>query len=128
MKWAKNTQKEWLKAVQKRVAITSSALSSMRGIKMQGLTDRLSDDLHELRVQELEYAKPFRRNIIATAGISNATALCGPAITFIVYILIERSKHSVTLSNAQTFTSLSLISLLSTPVSELVQTIPTYVP
>ncbi|KAI9649296.1 hypothetical protein NHQ30_001868 [Ciborinia camelliae] len=125
MKWAKNTQKEWVEAVQKRVAITSSALKSIRGIKMQGLTARLSEDLQELRVQELEYAKPFRRNIIATAVTSNITTLCGPAVTFIVYILIQRTKDSATLNISQAFTSLSLISLLSTPVSEMVQTIPT---
>lgn len=94
---------------------------------MQGLTDRLSEDLQELRVQELEYAKPFRRNIITTAMISNVTTLCGPAITFIAYILIQRAKSLETLNIAQAFTSLSLISLLSTPVSELVQTIPLYV-
>ncbi|KAK6611684.1 ABC transporter [Botrytis cinerea] len=126
MKWAKHTQKEWVEAVQKRVAITSSALKSMRGIKMQGLTTRLSEDLQELRVQELEYAKPFRRNIIATAVTSNITTLCGPAITFIVYILIQRTKESATLNVGQAFTSLSLISLLSAPVSEMVQTIPTF--
>ena len=94
---------------------------------MQGLTTRLSEDLQELRVQELEYAKPFRRNIIATAVTSNITTLCGPAITFIVYILIQRTKDSATLNVGQAFTSLSLISLLSAPVSEMVQTIPTYV-
>ncbi|THV54559.1 hypothetical protein BGAL_0024g00240 [Botrytis galanthina] len=126
MKWAKHTQREWVGAVQKRVAITSSALKSIRGIKMQGLTTRLSEDLQELRVQELEYAKPFRRNIIATAVTSNITALCGPAITFIVYILIQRTKDSAALNIGQAFTSLSLISLLSTPVSEMVQTIPTF--
>jgi ATP-binding cassette subfamily C (CFTR/MRP) protein 1 len=125
MKWAKHTQKEWVVAVQKRVAITSSALKSIRGIKMQGLTTRLSEDLQELRVEELEYAKPFRRNIIATAVTSNITTLCGPAITFIVYILIQRTKDSATLNIGQAFTSLSLISLLSTPVSGMVQTIPT---
>ncbi|KAF7933004.1 uncharacterized protein EAE97_008771 [Botrytis byssoidea] len=126
MKWAKHTQKEWVEAVQKRVAITSSALKSIRGIKIQGLTTRLSEDLQELRVQELEYAKPFRRNIIATAVTSNITTLCGPAITFIVYIVIQRTKDSATLNIGQAFTSLSLISLLSTPVSEMVQTIPTF--
>ena len=94
---------------------------------MQGLTTRLSEDLQGLRVQELEYAKPFRRNIIATAVTSNFTTLCGPAITFIVYILIQRTKESATLNVGQAFTSLSLISLLSAPVSEMVQTIPTYV-
>ena len=94
---------------------------------MQGLSDRLFEDVQELRVQELEFAKPFRRNIIATAVTSNITALCGPALTFILYILIQRTKTSATLNIAQAFTTLSLISLLSTPVSELVQTIPTYV-
>ncbi|CAD6444127.1 60b16ecd-be56-4dd7-8a73-79a1312dfe40 [Sclerotinia trifoliorum] len=126
MKWAKHTQKEWVEAVQKRVAITSSALKSIRGIKMQGLTAPLAEDLQELRVKELDYAKPFRRNIIATAVTSNITTLCGPAITFVVYILIQRTKDSATLRIGQAFTSLSLISLLSTPVSEMVQSIPTF--
>ncbi|PQE21513.1 ABC multidrug transporter protein [Rutstroemia sp. NJR-2017a BVV2] len=126
MKWAKHTQKEWVEAVQNRIAITSSALKSIRGIKMLGLTTRLSEDLQELRVQELEYAKPFRRNIIATAITSNITTLCGPAITFIVYILIQRTQDSAILNISQAFTSLSLISLLSAPVSEMVQTIPTF--
>lgn len=93
---------------------------------MQGLTERLSENLHELRVQELEYAKRFRRNIIATAVTSNITTLCSPAMTFIIYILIQRARSSATLNMAQAFTSLSLISLLSTSVSEMVQTIPTY--
>ncbi|MCJ1286054.1 hypothetical protein MMC26_005396 [Xylographa opegraphella] len=126
MKWAKNSQKEWVEVVQKRIVMTASTLNSIQGLKMQGLTERISSDLQALRIQELEYAKRFRRNIIFTAGVSNVTALCGPVLTFAVYIIITRATSGVSLNIAQTFTSLSLISLLSTPVSELVQTIPIF--
>lgn len=72
---------------------------------MQGLTDRLSEDLQELWVQELEYAKAFR-DIITAAMNSNVTTLRGPAGTFIADILIQRAKSSASLDIAQAFTSL----------------------
>nr|POE78011.1 multidrug resistance-associated protein 1 [Quercus suber] len=126
MKWASNSQKEWVGIVQKRVATTAAVIMSIKIVKMQGLADRFSKILHALRVEELANAKPFRRNIICTAGLSNIGTLCAPVLTFMVYVLVSRETSNFTLNVAQAFTSLSLISLLSTPVSELVQTIPTF--
>ncbi|OJJ46205.1 hypothetical protein ASPZODRAFT_152404 [Penicilliopsis zonata CBS 506.65] len=121
-KWAKDSQKEFIGAIQRRVAITSSSLSSIKAVKMLGLTERISTILHNLRCDELRYALPFRRNILFTAGVSNVSALCGPAITFILYV----KTSGMSLNVVQAFTSLSLISLLSTPVSAIVQAIPMF--
>jgi ATP-binding cassette, subfamily C (CFTR/MRP), member 1 len=50
----------WNKAIQKRVAVTSNVLSQMKGIKLLGLTERLSLNIQGLRVAELELSKKFR--------------------------------------------------------------------
>lgn len=58
----------WLEAIERRIAATSAMLSSMKGVKMSGLTDVLRDDLHQLRVQELDISKGFRKLLIVTMG------------------------------------------------------------
>lgn len=58
----------WLEAIERRIAATAAMLSSMKGVKMCGLTDVLRDDLQDLRIQELEISKKFRRLLIWTMG------------------------------------------------------------
>jgi ATP-binding cassette subfamily C (CFTR/MRP) protein 1 len=53
-------QREWVKAIQRRVGITSSMLGSMKSVKMMGLSDTLFDTLQSQRVRELELSKRFR--------------------------------------------------------------------
>lgn len=53
-------QAQWVKAIQKRVGITSSMLGSMKSVKMMGLSGNLFDTLHTHRVRELELSKNFR--------------------------------------------------------------------
>ena len=61
-------QELWLKAIEKRIAATTAMLSSMQGIKMCGLTEILRANLHDLRVQELEISKGFRKLLIFNMG------------------------------------------------------------
>jgi hypothetical protein len=56
----------WLEAIERRIAATSAMLSSMKGVKMSGLTDVLREDLQRLRVDELEISKRFRKLLIWT--------------------------------------------------------------
>lgn len=58
------TRMIWNRAVQKRVAVTSETLSQMKGIKMLGLTDRLSGLVQDLRDAELDFSKQFRLLIV----------------------------------------------------------------
>lgn len=56
----------WLEAIERRISATSAMLNSMKGVKMCGLTDVLRDDLQQLRVDELDISKKFRRLLIWT--------------------------------------------------------------
>lgn len=58
----------WLEAIERRIAATSAMLSSMKGVKMGGLTEVLREDLQKLRVQELDISKKFRKLLIWTMG------------------------------------------------------------
>ena len=58
--FAKAYQRAWLKKTQKRIGITATMLGSMKGIKMTGLTDRLSDMTQNLRVEEVDAARSLR--------------------------------------------------------------------
>lgn len=49
-----------MQAVQKRVAFTSEVLSSIKGMKMLGLTNMITGSVQDLREQELHKSKRFR--------------------------------------------------------------------
>jgi ATP-binding cassette, subfamily C (CFTR/MRP), member 1 len=53
-------QKIWNAAIQRRVAMTSSMLSSMKSVKMLGLAGFMSKSIQGQRIRELNLAKEFR--------------------------------------------------------------------
>ena len=59
----------WLEAIEQRIAATTAMLTSMRGVKMTGLTEVLREDLQRLRVEELTISRKFRKLLIWTMGI-----------------------------------------------------------
>ena len=58
--YTSKAQGKWVDSIQTRVAVTSSHLSSIKGIKMMGLTDLVSGILQDLRVRELNLSKRYR--------------------------------------------------------------------
>lgn len=73
--FAKAYQGVWLKKIQKRIGITSSMLGSIKSIKMAGLTDRLSFIIQDLRVEEVNSARPFRMLGALTSSVGTFFAL-----------------------------------------------------
>jgi hypothetical protein len=63
-------QAMWLEAIERRIAATTAMLSSMKGVKMCGLTDTLSQTLQNLRVEELTISKRFRKLLIWNMAFS----------------------------------------------------------
>jgi len=61
-------QAYWLEAIERRIAATSAMLDSMKGVKMGGLTEVLRSDLQQLRIDELNISKKFRKLLIWTMG------------------------------------------------------------
>jgi ATP-binding cassette subfamily C (CFTR/MRP) protein 1 len=58
-------QKEWNLATQKRIAMTSSMLSSIKGLKMLGITQQVESLLQTMRIHEIEMAKKVRWMMVA---------------------------------------------------------------
>jgi ATP-binding cassette, subfamily C (CFTR/MRP), member 1 len=58
-------QKNWNVATQQRLAMTTSMLSSMKGLKMLGVTTAMESLVHTLRLQELDMAKKVRWMMVA---------------------------------------------------------------
>ncbi|KAF2119372.1 P-loop containing nucleoside triphosphate hydrolase protein [Lophiotrema nucula] len=117
----------WLEAIERRIAATTAMLGSMKGVKMCGLTDVLRDDLHRLRVDELNISKKFRKLLIVTMGFSYISPVVSPIATFAVFSVIAKNKgDGATLDTAKVFTSLSLFSLLSEPLGSLIMALASF--
>ncbi|KAF2439489.1 hypothetical protein P171DRAFT_490190 [Karstenula rhodostoma CBS 690.94] len=117
----------WLEGIERRIAATTAMLSSMRGVKMTGLTDVLRADLQRLRIEELTISRKFRKLLIWTMAISFSSPLLSPILTFAVFsILAQKSNGTSTLDTAKVFTSLSLFTLLSEPLSSLIMSLSSF--
>ena len=64
MNFIVSRQAMWLEAIEKRISATSTMIGAMKGIKMSGLKQTLFDNLQNLRVQELNISKKFRKLLI----------------------------------------------------------------
>jgi len=110
------SQKHWMAGNQKRVGLTSVVISSMKNLKISGLSNTVGDYVQTLRVQELSAGSRFRKIAIIAALFGFIPLLIGPPLTF---AFAQR-----TLDVPRTFTSLSYLLLLTNPLTELFQNVP----
>ncbi|KAH9869491.1 hypothetical protein IAQ61_006697 [Plenodomus lingam] len=110
----------WLEAIERRIAATSAMLDSMKGVKMGGLTEVLREDLQQLRIDEMNISKKFRKLLIWTMGFSYISPVVSPILAFAVFSIIARNDSGSGLNTATVFTSLSLFTLLTEPLGSLI--------
>ncbi|GAB1207658.1 hypothetical protein APSETT445_006383 [Aspergillus pseudonomiae] len=131
--------------VQERLCVTSAMLSDMKAVKMLGLSGVLLPVIQGFRSREIETSRSYRKLLVAMLLLckfldyeviltvfartnSPTPALTpinlAPVLTFGIYTIVAVFWKSQTLLLAQAFTSLSLISLLTTPVIVFIQTMP----
>ncbi|WYZ43992.1 hypothetical protein EsH8_VII_000428 [Colletotrichum jinshuiense] len=113
-------QRRWMQAIQKRVGITTEIMGSVKGIKMSGLTATVQDQIQGLRDFELDESKKFRKMQIANMLVGQFPSIMTPSITFAVFAVVQKLSNGEPLNVVQAFTSLSLLGILISPVSELV--------
>lgn len=53
-----------MEAIEKRVGVTSSMLGSMKGVKMSGLSDKMSNIISKLRLAEIASARRYRTMLV----------------------------------------------------------------
>ncbi|KAB8258546.1 ABC transporter [Aspergillus pseudonomiae] len=117
-------QRRWIEKVQERLCVTSAMLSDMKAVKMLGLSGVLLPVIQGFRSREIETSRSYRKLLVAMLLLSLTPINLAPVVTFGIYTIIAVFWKSQTLLLAQAFTSLSLISLLTTPVIVLIQTMP----
>lgn len=116
-------QAAWMAAIQTRIDATAKVLESMKEVKMLGLTPTISTVLRKLRTREIAKSLKSRRLLAVCITLGNVSSTLGPGMAFIIYVTAA-NRHDEPLNVPQAFTALSLITLLSAPVSTLIFAFP----
>ncbi|KAI9709499.1 MAG: hypothetical protein M1820_003259 [Bogoriella megaspora] len=120
-------QAMWLEAIERRINATTAMLGAMKSVKMCGLTETLSSNLHNLRLEEIRISKKFRRLLIWNLGFAYFSPVVAPILTFTVFSVLARNKDGdTTLDTTRVFTALSLFALLTDPLATLIMSISTF--
>jgi ATP-binding cassette subfamily C (CFTR/MRP) protein 1 len=62
-RYISTSQSEWNEAVQRRIAMTSTAIDSIKDIKMMGLVEPVLQRIQQLREVDVKCATRFRKMI-----------------------------------------------------------------
>jgi ABC-type multidrug transport system fused ATPase/permease subunit len=104
----------WNKAIQERVGETSSMLSQIKGVKMMGLTEFFNNRLLGLRSTELKLSTKFRWLLVQINGFATASQAITPVVVIVAAIFWTKADEGLSVASA--FTSLSIITIASTPI------------
>ncbi|TEA20925.1 ABC transporter atnG [Colletotrichum sidae] len=116
-------QKNWTVATQKRLAMTSSMISSMKSLKMQGIISYTESLVQTLRLEELGMAQKVRWMMVAYNASANALGIFSPIITLVLYVLIAQWKGS-SLDTETAFTTTALLGLITHPANMIMTIVP----
>ncbi|PQE15658.1 ABC multidrug transporter protein [Rutstroemia sp. NJR-2017a BBW] len=111
-----DSQRTWMAAVQKRVGLTATMISSMKNLKLSGLSAAVGDFVQNLRVKELVAGVRWRKIYITAAVLGYIPQLISPPLTF--------AFTQQTLDASKVFTSLSFLTLLTVPLTQVFQSVP----
>ncbi|KAJ5716375.1 hypothetical protein N7493_008286 [Penicillium malachiteum] len=105
-------------------SMTSNMLPDIKSVKMLGLSGVMYKAITKLRQAELETSKQFRKFLIVEIALSNVPSTFAPFGTLTVYGIIAGLSKDETLLSSQAFTSLSLITLVTSPLLQFIQSVP----
>ncbi|KAH0428389.1 ABC multidrug transporter [Colletotrichum camelliae] len=123
-KFTMSRQNRWMEALQARINRTVSVLSQIKTIRMLGLGEQSHQALDALRVSELRLANEFRMIMVFSFCIAFAPIFIVPVACFAIYL--SASQNGNTFDVAKAFTSLSLVVILTQPLSSLFQYVPMF--
>jgi ATP-binding cassette subfamily C (CFTR/MRP) protein 1 len=116
-------QKVWLERIQTRIDATAKMLHAMKGVKMLGLSSKMSSIIYQLRLHEIAHSLRMRTLTVVILAFGNMSAIFAPGAAFVVYVIVA-SVNGQLLNVSSAFTALSLINLLVTPIRTVVFAIP----
>lgn len=111
-----DSQRAWMAGVQKRVGLTATVIASIKNLKISGLSSTIGEYIQQLRVDELAAGARFRKIFILAAVFGYVPMLISPPLTL--------AFTKATLTTTTVFTSLSFLTLLTNPLSQIFQSVP----
>ncbi|KAI8633154.1 putative ABC transporter [Xylariaceae sp. FL1651] len=116
-------QKKWLSAVQERVGFIAVVLGSVKGFKMAGLREFFIEKIQNLRIKELDAYAHFRKFVAVRNVLAVIPNVFGPPIVLTTIALLS---GTTTLSPSLAFTTLALVQLFTTPLQDVIFSIPLF--
>ncbi|KAF9889189.1 hypothetical protein FE257_007502 [Aspergillus nanangensis] len=121
-------QSMWLEAIERRTLSTTSMLASIKEIKMLGLGTFFMTLVHKMRTDELDISKRFRTLLVWNMAFAWLTRIFAPIFTFATFVAIShKSGNDTALNTTNTFTSMSLFTLLADPLLSLVMALMSFI-
>ncbi|OGM42473.1 hypothetical protein ABOM_008319 [Aspergillus bombycis] len=111
-------QQRWLEAVRKRVGLTSSLLTSIKGLKMMSMTARIGGKIQDLRSAEIRKAKSYLRIECLMNICANVSTLLSPVTTLLLFAFSTASHPSDQLTSSLVYYTLTIIALMSSPLAQ----------
>ncbi|KAG8669721.1 hypothetical protein FPOAC2_09062 [Fusarium poae] len=117
-------QIRYQKATQDRINLTNEVLSSMKPVKMLGLSERFQSLISQKRDEEISTGKHYRLINVYLNMITNCNIGMTEAITFGAYAIAAKLGNGEPFSAAQAITALSILGVMMDPLSHLLGSIP----
>lgn len=116
-------QMTWIKRIQTRIDTTAKMLDSIKGVKMLGLSPKLSSIVSQLRLDEVTESLKMRKLMVAMITFGNMSDILAPGAAFAIYVIVA-TINGQTLDVTSAYTALSLIALLVAPIRAFVFSTP----
>ncbi|KAB8259252.1 P-loop containing nucleoside triphosphate hydrolase protein [Aspergillus pseudonomiae] len=117
-------QRNWNAATQKRMAVTTAMLQSIKSMKMLGISSPVKTLLSGLRSEEIQASIRLRWVMLAYNASANALGMFAPVITLVLYVLFARFKTDGALPAETAFTSIALLAMVTHPANMVMTIVP----
>ncbi|KAK8101492.1 hypothetical protein PG999_011866 [Apiospora kogelbergensis] len=117
-------QASWMEVLEKRVAITSSLIGSVKSVKMLGWVKRSTELIQQLRMDEISSARKFRLMLLGVVTVSFLPVTLAPVLTFGVVAAQSHGDSNTLLGSNRIFTTLSLLALITQPLDLIFAYVP----
>ncbi|KAH8658409.1 hypothetical protein BX600DRAFT_469082 [Xylariales sp. PMI_506] len=116
----------WQASKQKRVAITTSMLDSIKNIKMMGMATTVMTRIQNARVFEIGEGNKFRWFMCYFNLIAWVVNIFGPPITLALYAITSSRNGEDVINPVRAFTAIAIINLISQPAIMLLAILPEF--
>ena len=114
---ASGRQAVWFESINDRVTTTINAITSMKGVKLTGNTERVCDRVSHLRDREIAQSQSFRKLLIGVFTFTYTSSIMAPVFSFGTYSILSLARDTEPLTASVAFTSLTAFALLSSSIT-----------